>query len=108
MMRKGIRRAGTFLVMAFVLALPSQSVAQTASTQPLSLRVETVSGTQAVLTDRFTGAQTTVQVGDVIQGWTVVVISPNGVELERDDPEQQRKVRAQLPAGRVGPTGPSP
>jgi hypothetical protein len=38
----------------------------------------------------------------------VVVISPNGVELERDDPEQQRKVRAQLPAGRVGPTGPSP
>jgi hypothetical protein len=93
---------------AFVLALPSQSVAQSASSPPLSLRVEAVNGTQAAVTDRNTGVQTTVQVGDVIQGWTVVVINPNGVELEWGDPDQQRKVRAQLPTGLGGLTGPSP
>jgi hypothetical protein len=108
MMRVGFWSVVTCMATAVVLAVVSQSIAQPAAIPPLSLRVETVSGTQAVLTDPNTGVQTTVQVGDVIQVWTVTAISSTGVELERNDPDQQRKVRAQLPAGRREPAGPSP
>jgi hypothetical protein len=39
---------------------------------------------------------------DVIQGWTVVAITPCAVEVEREGPAQGRRIRAQLPVGMGG------
>ncbi len=108
-----MRRMGwwsVFAVVAMGLVLVSAvpSDAQTVSGPGLTLRVDTVNGTQAVVTDFTTGIQTTVQVGDVIQGWTVAAITPSGVEIEREEPEQGQRIRAQLPVGMGGVPGQSP
>lgn len=107
-MRTTQRWFASLTTMAFVLALSSVSAAQTAPWSPLTLRVESVTGAQAVLTDSSTGTQTTVQVGDVVQGWTVVAIASTGVEIEREDAEQGSGIRAQLPLGLGGLVVPSP
>lgn len=94
------------LVLVLVSVVPSG--AQTASGPGLTLRVTTVNGAQAVVTDLNTGVQTTVQVGDVIQGWTVAAITPSSVEIEREDPEQGQTIRATLPVRRGSLSVPSP
>lgn len=105
MMRK---RVVTFGAMVFVLVVAHQSEAQSSNEPPMTLRVQAVNGSQAVLTEVNTGVQTIVQVGDVIQGWTVAAITPSAVEIEREDPEQGRNIRARLPVGLGGVSGPSP
>jgi hypothetical protein len=101
-------RVSALVAMGLVLVSVVPSDAQTASGPGLTLRVTAVNGAQAVVTDLTTGVQTMVQVGDVIQGWTVVAITPSSVEIEREEPEQGQTIRAQLSVGLGGQLVPSP
>ena len=108
MMRMGWWSVSALVAMGLVLVSVVPSDAQTASGPGLTLRVNTVNGAQAVVADLTTGVQTTVQVGDVIQGWTVAAITPSAVEIEREEPEQGQMIRAQLPVGLGSLLVPSP
>ena len=92
------------VVLGLILAAVLSAGAQTASSPGRTLRVTAVNGAQAVLTDIQTWAQTPVQAGDTVNGWTVVVITPMGVDLEHASDETGIVQRAQLPAPPPSPT----
>lgn len=98
-MRTGLVAIGLILVAALSVE------GQTPTSHGLDLRVMAVTGAQTVLTDPQTGADTTVQAGDVVNGWTVVAITETGVELEHEDEEAGIVKRARLP---VPPPSPTP
>jgi hypothetical protein len=98
----------TIEVIGILLITASTATAQTPPAPTLNLRVSSVNGDQVIVTDTTTGVQTTVKAGDVIQGWTVVAITPRAVEIEREEPEQGQRIRTQLPVGLGGLRTPSP